>query len=635
MYGFVKIAAVSPMITVAAPSDNAESAIREIKKLSDEGAQIIALPEMFLSGYTCGDLVRYDTLLNACETALEKMMSETPDGVAVVVGLPIRAQQGLFNCAVVYMDGSILGVVPKSYLPNYGELYEKRWFISGFDARINEVELCGEVVPFGNILFHLGKDIVMGIELCDDLWAPIPPSTRLALKGANVIVNVSASDELVAKDEYRIELIKSQSAKLMCAYAYASAGIGESTTDVVFSGACTVVENGCVLAEGERFSECPSAIACVDVEKLIAERRSNTTFADSIIYEADACDTEHVYAELQDLDIKYIDRYFAESPFIPDDAVIRSKRCDEILNIQAHGLTKRMRHTHQERAVVGISGGLDSTLALLVTAKAMDIMGLPRENIICITMPGFGTTDMTYENALELIRVMGAELREISIKDACLQHFSDIGHDPSVHDVTYENTQARERTQILMDIANANNAMLVGTGDLSEIAMGWCTYNGDHMSMYGVNASVPKTLVRYIVANYAEKSDKRTGDVLMKVYDTPVSPELLPPDENGQIAQKTEENIGPYELHDFYLYYFVRFGFSARKLIFMAVNAFKGKYTEEEAEKWLRLFIRRFFISQFKRSCCPDAPKVGSVALSPRGDWKMPSDAQMKEWLDF
>lgn len=633
-FGFVKICVMSPPTAVANPAKNADSAVSAIKKAYEKGAQIIVLPELYISGYSCADLFHQSVLLNRCEEALMKILDKTR-GIdsAIVIGMPISVGERLYNCAAVIQNGKLLGVVPKMYLPNYKEFYEKRWFVSGREAKETEIFICGQTVPFGKLLFKLGSKTIMGVEICEDLWAPIPPSCEMALAGANIIVNCSASNEAVSKHEYRAELIKNQSARLICAYAYSSAGIGESTTDLVFSGACMVAENGTVLAEGKRFCEEALAYACVDIDKLTAERRANVSFADASSQEKS--EFRIVCGNLSVLEKHNIERNFYAYPFVPGNLKQRKQRCEEIMAIQANGLAKRMKHTGLKRPVVGISGGLDSTLALLVCAKAVDILNIPRENILCITMPGFGTTDITYTNAVELIRAIGAELMEVNIKEACIQHFKDIGHDPNIKDVTYENTQARERTQILMDCANKYNGILVGTGDLSELAMGWCTYNGDHMSMYGVNVSVPKTLVRYLVKNYADEAGGAILNVLEKILNTPVSPELLPPDENGNITQITEEKIGPYELHDFYLYYFLRFGFAPDKLLFLAERAFEGKYEKEEIERWLKLFLKRFFISQFKRSCMPDGPKVGSVSLSPRGDWRMPSDAEAEEWLNY
>ena len=631
-FGFVKIAACSAKTAVANPEKNAAYLLEAIAKARKTGAQVIVLPELALSSYTAADLFHQDRLIRGCEGALGRILTETAGDPAVIaLGMPVRVGDALYNCAVLIQNGKILGAVPKEYLPNYQEFYEKRWFAPGSSALEEEITLCGQRVPFGELLFRFGE-LTVGVEVCEDLWVPIPPSSRLAVSGANLILNLSASNELVAKDAYRKNLISGQSARCICAYAYASSGLGESTTDLVFGGACTVAENGTILAEGERFRQDGAmAVACVDLDRLMAERRKDGSFHDcAAVYGGRM---RVVSGELPELSLEQMDRPYDPTPFIPSDARTRAERCREIFAIQSAGLARRLSHTGMKRAVIGISGGLDSTLALLVSHEAMKRLGLPEENILCVTMPGFGTTDRTYQNALELIRSLGAELREVDIKPSCLQHMRDIGHDPSVHDVTYENTQARERTQILMDLANKEGGLLVGTGDLSELAMGWCTYNGDHMSMYGVNASVPKTLVRHLVAFVAEESDPRTAAVLREVLDTPVSPELLPPDENGEIQQKTEENIGPYELHDFFLYHFLRFGCQRDKLAFLASGAFGEKYSKEEIEKWLSLFLKRFFISQFKRSCLPDGPKVGSVSLSPRGDWRMPSDADMGAFL--
>ena len=631
-FGFVKIAACSAKTAVANPEKNAAYLLEAIAKARKTGAQVIVLPELALSSYTAADLFHQDRLIRGCEGALGRILTETAGDPAVIaLGMPVRVGDALYNCAVLIQNGKILGAVPKEYLPNYQEFYEKRWFAPGSSALEEEITLCGQRVPFGELLFRFGE-LTVGVEVCEDLWVPIPPSSRLAVSGANLILNLSASNELVAKDAYRKNLISGQSARCICAYAYASSGLGESTTDLVFGGACTVAENGTILAEGERFRQDGAmAVACVDLDRLMAERRKDGSFHDcAAVYGGRM---RVVSGELPELSLEQMDRPYDPTPFIPSDARTRAERCREIFAIQSAGLARRLSHTGMKRAVIGISGGLDSTLALLVSHEAMKRLGLPEENILCVTMPGFGTTDRTYQNALELIRSLGAELREVDIKPSCLQHMRDIGHDPSVHDVTYENTQARERTQILMDLANKEGGLLVGTGDLSELAMGWRTYNGDHPSRYGVTASVPKTLVRHLVAFVAEESDPRTAAVLREVLDTPVSPELLPPDENGEIQQKTEENIGPYELHDFFLYHFLRFGCQRDKLAFLASRAFGEKYSKEEIEKWLSLFLKRFFISQFKRSCLPDGPKVGSVSLSPRGDWRMPSDADMGAFL--
>lgn len=634
-FGFLKIGALSPRTCVANPQQNTIYALAALRRAREQGVQLAVLPELCLSGYTCGDLFGQDALLDSCEQALLGLAGQTREmDMVLVVGIPLRANGFLYNCAAILQRGKILGFVPKTYLPNYQEFYEKRWFVSGMQNRADTVRFAGEEIPFGNLLFRLNDRAVLGVEICEDLWVPLPPGTQMALAGANVIVNLSASNEAVAKNDYRRAMIAQQSAKALCAYAYASAGVGESTTDLVFSGACTVAENGTILADAPRFQQDGSeAVACVDLERLLSQRRQNGSFPDN----ADLTSLPAyriIDALVPTLAESQIDRAYDKHPFVPDDRVKREARCREILSIQAAGLAKRLSHTGMQKLVLGISGGLDSTLALLVSVRTMELLKLPKENILCVTMPGFGTTDRTYENAVELIHCVGAAFREIDIRPACLQHMADIGHDPALHDVTYENTQARERTQILMDLANKEGGILVGTGDLSELALGWCTYNADHMSMYGVNCGVPKTLVRHLVENFAAQADERTAGVLRAVLDTPVSPELLPPDESGQIAQKTEEKLGPYELHDFFLYHFLRFGTNPQKLLFLAKRAFGDQYTSRQLADWLRLFFKRFFQSQFKRSCLPDGPKVGSVSLSPRGDWRMPSDAQAAAWLD-
>ncbi|MDD6033771.1 MAG: NAD(+) synthase, partial [Oscillospiraceae bacterium] len=530
-YGFIKAAALSPRVTVASPKQNGEETLKALLAAAEQGVQLAVLPELGLSAYTCADLFHQDALIRGCEEALSVLLKQTA-GLELVyaVGLPVRLGCGLYNCAALCRKGRILGVVPKTYLPNYQEYYEKRWFMSGGDIPRQEITLCGQQVPFGEMLFRFGE-LVVGIELCEDLWVPVPPSSSLCLAGANVILNLSASNELVAKNDYRRSLIARQSGGCICGYLYASAGVGESTTDMVFSGACTIGENGSILAENQRFEWNGSGVtACIDLEKLMAERRKNGSFADNV-RQMNVQPLPVVEGTLSDLPESRIDRYFDPAPFIPGDPRTRDERCREIFAIQAAGLAKRLSHTGLKRPVIGISGGLDSTLALLVAKEAMKLLGYPGSNILAVTMPGFGTTDQTYQNALELIDSLGAELMEIDIRPACLQHMQDIGHDPDLHDITYENTQARQRTYLLMDLANKHGGILVGTGDLSELAMGWCTYNADHMSMYGVNASVPKTLVRHLVAYVAGQSEERTAAVLRRVLDTPVSPELLPPDE--------------------------------------------------------------------------------------------------------
>ena len=634
--GFLKVCAVSPRVTVAGVQSNLNAALQEIEKANKNKVQILVFPELFLSGYTCGDLLLQTALQDACKSALTAVCRATENSaLVVVIGLPLKFGASLYNCAAVVQNGMVVAVIPKTYIPNYNEYYEKRWFASG-DGVNGTIKLNEQEVPFGQTLVRLSDDAVLGVEICEDLWTPSTPGTSLALSGANIIVNLSASNEVVTKNDYRKNLICMQSAKDFCAYIYASAGIGESTTDLVFSGACTVAENGALLSEGERFAFNGSmAEACIDIEKLNAERAHNTSFTDAAKKLKEKLPEVSTPVEVSDMEYNEVNRSFDPHPFVPSDSAEKDERCREILSIQSHALAKRMSHIGAKKAIIGISGGLDSTLALLVTARALKILNLPNENMICVTMPGFGTTDRTYQNAVDLIHAFGATFMEISIRNAARGHMADIGHDESVHDITYENTQARERTQILMDLANKHGAVLVGTGDLSELALGWCTYNADHMSMYGVNAGVPKTLVRHLVRNEAQQLPEEISKILNDILDTPVSPELLPPDENGNIQQKTEETLGPYEVHDFYLYHFLRFGTRPEKLLFMASRAFAGIYSEEQLKNWLKLFVRRFFTNQFKRSCLPDGPKVGSVSLSPRGDWRMPSDADCSVWLDF
>ena len=634
--GFLKVCAVSPRVTVAGVQSNLNAALQEIEKANKNKVQILVFPELFLSGYTCCDLFLQTALQDACKSALTAVCRATENSaLVVVIGLPLKFGASLYNCAAVVQNGMVVAVIPKTYIPNYNEYYEKRWFASG-DGVNGTIKLNEQEVPFGQTLVRLSDDAVLGVEICEDLWTPSSPGTSLALSGANIIVNLSASNEVVTKNDYRKNLICMQSAKDFCAYIYASAGVGESTTDLVFSGACTVAENGALLSEGERFAFNGSmAETCIDIEKLNAERAHNTSFTDAAKKLKEKLSEVSTPVEVSDLEYNEVNRSFDPHPFVPSDTAEKDERCREILSIQSHALAKRMSHIGAKKAIIGISGGLDSTLALLVTARALKILNLPNENMICVTMPGFGTTDRTYQNAVDLIHAFGATFMEISIRNAARGHMADIGHDESVHDITYENTQARERTQILMDLANKHGAVLVGTGDLSELALGWCTYNADHMSMYGVNAGVPKTLVRHLVRNEAQQLPEEISKILNDILDTPVSPELLPPDENGNIQQKTEETLGPYEVHDFYLYHFLRFGTRPEKLLFMASRAFAGIYTEEQLKNWLKLFVRRFFTNQFKRSCLPDGPKVGSASLSPRGDWRMPSDADCSVWLDF
>ncbi len=629
--GFIKVAAATPKIKVADPAYNTEEILKIIDETEKNGASILVFSELTISGYTCGDLFLQQPLLTECKNQLLRIVKATENNsMLVVVGCPIVIKQKLYNCAVVISDGSILGIVPKTHLPNYSEFYELRHFTSG--EGLEEDLWFGEEFGYVNVavnqLFKCKEipELVVACEICEDLWVPLPPSTYHAMAGATVICNPSASVETTTKESYRRSLVSNQSARLLAAYIYADAGEGESTQDVVYSGHHLICENGSVLAEAKRFTN-EIIYADIDVQKLAAERRKMTSFPGG--------QTEDYFEQEFSLEVKEnkITRTFPKAPFVPDNQDERDKRCDEILSLQSMGLKKRLEHTNCKHAVVGISGGLDSTLAVLVTARAFDLLDIPRENLICVTMPCFGTTDRTYQNAVSLIKELGATLKEVRIEKAVRQHFADIGHDENNHDVTYENSQARERTQILMDMANQYNGMVIGTGDMSELALGWATYNGDHMSMYAVNCSVPKTLVRYLVLYYAETTDnKKLSEVLMDVLDTPVSPELLPP-VDGVISQKTEDLVGPYELHDFFLYYMLRFGFPKSKLYRMAKLTFDGVYDDETIKKWLDKFYWRFFSQQFKRSCLPDGPKVGSVAVSPRGDLRMPSDASPTAWI--
>ena len=629
--GFIKVAAATPKIKVADPAYNTEEILKIIDETEKNGASILVFSELTISGYTCGDLFLQQPLLTECKNQLLRIVKATENkSMLVVVGCPIVIKQKLYNCAVVISDGSILGIVPKTHLPNYSEFYELRHFTSG--EGLEEDLWFGEEFGYVNVavnqLFKCKEipELVVACEICEDLWVPLPPSTYHAMAGATVICNPSASVETTTKESYRRSLVSNQSARLLAAYIYADAGEGESTQDVVYSGHHLICENGSVLAEAKRFTN-EIIYADIDVQKLAAERRKMTSFPGG--------QTDDYFEQEFSLEVKEnkITRTFPKAPFVPDNQDERDKRCDEILSLQSMGLKKRLEHTNCKHAVVGISGGLDSTLAVLVTARAFDLLDIPRENLICVTMPCFGTTDRTYQNAVSLIKELGATLKEVRIEKAVRQHFADIGHDENNHDVTYENSQARERTQILMDMANQYNGMVIGTGDMSELALGWATYNGDHMSMYAVNCSVPKTLVRYLVLYYAETTDnKKLSEVLMDVLDTPVSPELLPP-VDGVISQKTEDLVGPYELHDFFLYYMLRFGFSKSKLYRMAKLTFDGVYDDETIKKWLDKFYWRFFSQQFKRSCLPDGPKVGSVAVSPRGDLRMPSDASPTAWI--
>lgn len=635
-FGFVKVAAAIPAVKVADCKFNAQQAETQIMVADGKGVQIVIFPELNLTGYSCGDLFSHNLLLEQAEMALMQIVNNTRQlDVISIVGMPVMVNSSLANCAVVFQKGKILGVVPKTYLPNYKEFYEQRWFASSLTYNdISTIRLCGQIAPFGRDLLFETPDTCFGIEICEDVWAPVPPSSELVLKGAEIIFNMSADTENIAKHQYLRSLLSQQSARCLSGYVFSSCGFGESTTDVVFAGNGLIYENGTLLAEAERFSfKEQMVVSEIDVERLRSERLVNTTFAASVRAHSGKpvrkISTEFVTG--RDLSLS---RYIDPHPFVPAGGKLLDERCEEIFSIQVAGLAKRLVHTNCKSVVVGISGGLDSTLALLVCVKTFDKLGLSRKGIIGITMPGFGTTDRTYNNALSLMSSLQVTTKEISIKDACIQHFKDIDHDMSVHDVTYENGQARERTQILMDYANKIGGLVIGTGDLSELALGWATYNGDHMSMYAVNSSIPKTLVRYLVNWVAQTGvDVLSRNTLLDIIDTPISPELIPADENGNIKQKTEDLVGPYELHDFFLYYFLRFGTRPAKIFYLAEIAFKGVYDSTTIKKWLINFCRRFFNQQFKRSCLPDGPKVGSVSLSPRGDWRMPSDASSALWL--
>ncbi len=634
-YGFVRIATAIPSVKVGDCKYNAQQIESLIIQAEGKGVEIICFPELCITAYTCGDLFAQQLLLDDAEMCLISILDFTRSlDIISIIGLPISCHGTLLNCAAVIQKGKILGIVPKTYLPNYKEFYEQRWFTSGDTHGDTSVLLCGQMVPLSrNIIFNT-PSCSFGVELCEDVWAPIPPSSGLVLKGAEIIFNLSADNEGVGKHEYLKSLLAQQSARCIAGYVFAGAGFGESTQDLVFAGKGMIFENGILLAESERFSFKEQLVFSeIDVERLRSERRINTTFSASV---GKLKDNKVIQIDTELFTPKEIEltRPVDPSPFVPNGKEL-DNRCEEIFAIQIEGLAKRLIHTRAQTAVVGISGGLDSTLALLVCVKTFDRLGLSRKGIIGITMPGFGTTDRTYTNAIGLMNSLGVTIREISIKKACLQHFEDLGLAADDRGVTYENSQARERTQILMDAANQMNGIVVGTGDLSELALGWATYNGDHMSMYGVNVSVPKTLVKHLVEWIANGIiDDGAQSILMDIIDTPISPELLPADEEGNIRQKTEDLVGPYELHDFFLYYTLRFGFRPSKIFFLATYAFAGKYTDEVIKKWLTTFFRRFFSQQFKRSCLPDGPKVGSCSLSPRGDWRMPSDASSAAWLE-
>ena len=628
--GFIKVAAGVPDCTVADVAANTKEIKSLISKANELKINLLCLPELCITGYTCGDLFFSETLLSAAKNAL-KEITEYTSGLypIVIVGVPLIYSSKLFNCAAVISNGKILGIVPKTYMPNYAEFYEQRQFSSGVlvgkDATLN---ICGITAPFGTELIFAHNEMseyTFGLEICEDLWAAVPPSERLCRGGANIIANPSASNEVIGKAEYRGSLISSTSARLFCGYIYSSSGSGESTQDLVYSGHCLICENGTTLAESEPFSEKELTVTEIDLKKLAGERHKNTSFEP-------LCGLKTVTFEQKKITTK-ITRNIAKNPFVPTDSADINSRAEAILRIQSYGLKKRLAHTHSKTAVIGISGGLDSTLALLVAVRAMRLLNRPLSNILAVTMPCFGTTGRTRANSEKLCRLLGVTFKEVNITAAVNQHFSDIGQSPDSLDVTFENSQARERTQVLMDIANKTSGMVIGTGDLSELALGWATYNGDHMSMYAVNSSVPKTLVRYIIRHEAESADSELKSVLLDILDTPVSPELLPADEKGEIAQKTEDLVGPYELHDFFLYHILRNGESPKKIYRLALIAFCGDYDKGTIKHWLTVFIKRFFSQQFKRSCLPDGPKVGSVTLSPRGDWRMPSDASAESWL--
>ncbi len=634
-YGFVRAAAAVPMLKVADCEYNTGEIIKISKEAEKLGAQFVVFPELAVTAYSCGDLFLQKTLQNAAIKGLETILTETRAlECVIIIGIPLVINSRMYNCGVALKEGRILGAVPKTYIPNYSEFYEKRWFCSGQGKRNETIDLLGFSVPFGtDVLFEAGNisGLCFGIEICEDLWAPVPPSSAQAVNGATLLFNLSASNEIVGKHEYRESLVNLQSARCAAAYVYSSSGPNESTTDLVFGGHALISEYGSLMAESQRFSfEEQLVVSDIDIERLINERLKNSGFTQ------DTTDNGFRKAvfNIKELETGSLLRRIDPHPFVPSSPGVRNIRCEEIFSIQTSGLAKRLKHTGLDKCVIGISGGLDSTLALLVIAKACDRLGLDRKNIHAVTMPGFGTSSNTLNNSLELMRLMGVTTYQIDIREACMKHFEDIGHDPEVYDVTYENVQARERTQILMDKANKIGGLVIGTGDLSELALGWATYNGDHMSMYAVNTGVPKTLVKYLVqwaADYVFGDETRK--VLLSILDTPISPELLPTDEAGEIAQKTEDIVGPYELHDFFLYHMVRYGANPSKIYYMAKQAFEGKYSEEIINKWLNTFLRRFFSQQFKRSCLPDGPKVGSISLSPRGDWRMPSDAEAGEWL--
>lgn len=649
-FGYVRVAAAVPQMRVADCQYNASEIKKQITEAIHEGVQVVCFPELSITGYTCADLFFTQQLQKDALAALEDVCAFTRDlPIIVLVGAPLKVDNNLYNCAFVMTDGDVIGVVPKINLPNTGEFYEKRWFSSGRDVlennvnsirpRIPTIELWGNDIPFGIDLLFTTKDYCFGIELCEDLWSPLPASTQLAIQGAEIIFNLSSSNCVTGKHAFRQRMITQQSARVHCGYVYTSSGIGESTTDIVFSGSTYIAENGDMLEIGERFQlESNMIISEIDVERLRIDRQRNTNFTHDKhghYRHIQVAPLERSLADGSAYSLEFRDggplhRHFTKTPFLPKKKE-SDEYCEDVLNLQVHGLLRRWQHTHAESLVIGISGGLDSTLALIVSVLAADRLGYSRSQVIGVTMPGFGTSDRTYNNAIQMMEELGVSMHEIPIREMATQHLQDIGHDINTHDITYENAQARIRTLVLMDLANKYNGLVVGTGDMSELALGWATYCGDHMSMYGVNAGIPKTLVRYIVRYAAENIfAERLREILLDIIDTPVSPELLPTDEEGNIAQITEDKVGPYELHDFFMYYFLRYGFTREKIAFMASMAFDGVYTNEVINHWLGIFMRRFFTQQFKRSCLPDGPKVVGVSLSPRGDWRMPSDASVK-----
>lgn len=629
-YGYVKVGASTLELKVSDTIYNVQMIKKQIDEAVNKNIQIISFPELSITGYTCGDLFNQDILIDKSYEGLKDLVDYSKDKmIVIIVGSPIKCENKLYNCAVVINNGKILGIVPKTYIPNYNEFYEMRWFKSSNDLKIKEINLFNEFVPIGVDLIFTSKlddELKFGVEICEDVWSLYPKSNDYASSGASIIFNLSASNETIGKYDFRKELIKMQSIKTISGYVYSSSGINESSTDLLFSGSSLIYENGKLLSENNRFDFNSNLIySDIDIKRLVNDRRKNTSFISNTDKEY-----RNIYFTISKNN--FISRKYNKYPFVPSNEDKREERCKEIINIQSSALAKRLKHTNIKKCVIGVSGGLDSTLAFLVIKKAFEKLKIDNKNIIAVTMPGFGTTNRTYENALDLIKINNATLKEIDIKKACLVHYSDIDQDINNHDITYENAQARERTKILMDIANKENALVIGTGDLSELALGWCTYNGDHMSMYSVNSSIPKTLVKYLV-KYIADTDKKNKKVLYDILSTPISPELLPADEKGNIKQITEDKIGPYILHDFYLYHFFRYGASPKKIYMLAVNTFENEYSKEEILKWLKVFIKRFFTQQFKRSCMPDGVKVGSISLSPRGDLRMPSDASYNIWI--